>query len=293
MRNLRKMVQSPTRLILMEAHNGITAKLVQEAGFEAIWASGLTISASLGLRDCNEASWTQVVDVLEYMADAVDIPILLDGDTGYGNFNSVRRLVTKLEQRGVAGVCLEDKIFPKTNSFIDRGQKLASIEEFTGKIKAAKDTQRYSGFTVVARVEALIAGLGMEEALKRAHAYLDAGADAILIHSKKPNAQEILEFLVRWDFAGPVVVVPTTYPRVNQIGLVEAGASNVIYANHTLRAVIFHVRVMLKYLREGGRLSEVDEKVASVKDIFALQNDEELRLAESRYLPVEGEGNED
>jgi len=293
MRNLRKMVQSPTRLILMEAHNGITAKLVEEAGFEAIWASGLTISASLGLRDCNEASWTQVVDVLEYMADAVDIPILLDGDTGYGNFNSVRRLVTKLEQRGVAGVCLEDKIFPKTNSFIDRGQKLASIEEFTGKIKAAKDTQRNSGFTVVARVEALIAGLGMEEALKRAHAYLDAGADAILMHSKKPDAREIMSFLQEWNRAGPVVVVPTTYPRVSLIGLGELGASNAIYANHTLRTTITALRLALGDLAAGESLATLEETIVPVKDIFALQNDEELRLAESRYLPVEGEGNED
>lgn len=108
-------------------------------GFKGIWGSGLSISAQLGVRDSNEASWTQVMDVMEFMSDATDIPILLDADTGYGNFNNARRLVTKLEQRGVAGACIEDKLFPKTNSLLDgREQPLADIDEFCGKIKACK-----------------------------------------------------------------------------------------------------------------------------------------------------------
>ena len=115
---LREMLLSSETEFLMEAHNGLSARIVREAGFKGIWASGLAISAQFGVRDNNEASWTQVVDNLEFMADAGDLPILLDGDTGYGNFNNVRRLVRKLEQRGIAGVCIEDKIFPKTNSFI-------------------------------------------------------------------------------------------------------------------------------------------------------------------------------
>ena len=121
---------------LMEAHNGLSAKIVQEAGFKAIWASGLSISAALGVRDNNEASWTQVLDVMDFVTECTDIPVLLDGDTGYGNFNNARRLIGKLERADVAGVraeclaeslaesllvqvCLEDKLFPKTNSFID------------------------------------------------------------------------------------------------------------------------------------------------------------------------------
>ena len=103
----------------MEAHNGLSARIVEEAGFRGIWASGLSISAALGVRDNNEASWTQVLEVVEFMSDATHIPILLDADTGYGNFNNMRRLVKKLEQRGVAAVCIEDKLFPKTNSFIN------------------------------------------------------------------------------------------------------------------------------------------------------------------------------
>src|ERR1700721_1181965 len=149
---LRQMLHSAELEFLMEAHNGLSARIVREAGFKGIWASGLTISAQFGVRDNNEASWTQVVDMLEFMADASDLPILLDGDTGYGNFNNMRRLVRKLEQRGIAGVCIEDKQFPKTNSFLNaERQPLADMEEFVGKIAAGKDTQRDAIFSSVAR----------------------------------------------------------------------------------------------------------------------------------------------
>src|SRR6476469_2492644 len=120
---LRQQLTSPEVTILMEAHNGLSAKLAAEAGFEALWGSGLSISAALGVRDNNEASWTQVLEVLEFMVDSAGLPILLDGDTGYGNFNNVRRLVRKLCQRGIAGVCIEDKLFPKTNSFLGEAQQ--------------------------------------------------------------------------------------------------------------------------------------------------------------------------
>jgi phosphoenolpyruvate phosphomutase len=134
---LRAMLTSPQLEFLLEAHNGLSARIVRESGFKGIWASGLAISAQFGVRDNNEASWTQVVDMLEFMVDASDLPILLDGDTGYGNFNNLRRLVRKLEQRGVAGVCIEDKQFPKTNSFLHGArQPLADVEEFAGKIAA-------------------------------------------------------------------------------------------------------------------------------------------------------------
>ena len=168
---LRGLLRSPGLAFIMEAHNGLSAKIVEEAGFEGIWASGLSMSAALGVRDNNEASWTQVLEMLEFMADATGIPILVDGDTGYGNFNNVRRLVRKLCQRGIAGVCIEDKLFPKTNSFIGEHQPLADVDEFCGRIKAGKDSQSDDDFQLVARVEALIAGWGMDEALRRAEAY--------------------------------------------------------------------------------------------------------------------------
>src|SRR6266545_70262 len=183
---LKRLIQSPDLSFLMEAHSGLSAKIAEEAGFAGIWASGLSISAALGVRDNNEASWTQVLEMAEFMSDATSIPILLDGDTGYGNFNSMRRLVRKLEQRGVAAVCIEDKLFPKTNSFINgERQPLADMDEFAGKIKAGKDAQTDPNFCIVARLEAFIAGWGLDEMLRRAEAYCAAGADALLIHSKK------------------------------------------------------------------------------------------------------------
>src|SRR5258706_9590314 len=196
---LRRMLQSEQLEFLIEAHNGLSARIAREAGFGGIWASGLAISAQFGVRDNNEASWTQVVDVLEFMADASDLPILLDGDTGYGNFNNMRRLVRKLEQRGIAGVCIEDKQFPKTNSFLNgERQPLADINEFAGKIAAGKDSQTDPDFSIVARVEALIAGWGMGGALRRAEAYRFPGAVPMLIHRKVPHAEEILIFAREW-----------------------------------------------------------------------------------------------
>jgi len=182
---LRELVHLDQLEFLMEAHDGLSAKIVEETGFKGIWASGLSMSAALGVRDNNEASWTQILEVLEFMSDATTIPILVDGDTGWGNFNNMRRAVMKLCQRGVAGICIEDKIFPKTNSFIGEGQPLADIDEFCGKIKAGKDSQTDPDFVIIARIEALISGWGMDEALKRAEAYHGAGADAVLIHSKR------------------------------------------------------------------------------------------------------------
>ena len=150
----KRLLLSPQLEFLMEAHNGLSARIAEESAFKGLWASGLTISASLGVRDSNEASWTQVLETVEFMNDATRLPILLDGDTGYGNFNNVRRLVRKLEQRQVAAMCIEDKLFPKTNSFIKGEQQpLAEIDEFCGKIKAAKDTQEDPDFAVVARTE--------------------------------------------------------------------------------------------------------------------------------------------
>src|SRR6201999_3881545 len=261
---LRQMLQSAELEFLMEAHNGLSARIVREAGFKGIWASGLSISAQFGVRDNNEASWTQVVETLEFMADASDLPILLDGDTGYGNFNNMRRLVRKLEQRGIAGVCIEDKQFPMTNSFLNgERQPLADIEEFVGKIAAGKDTQQDPNFSIVARVEALIAGWGMDEALRRAEAYRLAGADAILIHSKLSKPDEILEFAREWAGRGPIVIVPTKYYSTPTDVFRKAGISAVIWANHQLRAAVSAMQAVVKDIYENQTLVNVEDRVAT------------------------------
>ena len=285
---LRQMLVSDQLEFLMEAHNGLSARIVREAGFKGIWGSGLTISAQFGVRDNNEASWTQVVDTLEFMADASDLPILLDGDTGYGNFNNMRRLVRKLEQRGIAGVCIEDKQFPKTNSFLNgERQPLADVAEFAGKIAAGKDTQQDPNFSIVARVEALIAGWGMEEALRRAEAYRRAGADAILIHSKLSKPDEIVKFAQEWAGRGPLVIVPTKYYSTPTDVFRKAGISLVIWANHLIRAATAAMQSVAKEIHDSETLVNVEDQVATVNEIFRLQNADEYEAAERLYLSSE------
>ncbi len=286
---LKQLLQSDRLEFIMEAHNGLSARIVEEAGFKGIWGSGLSLSASLGVRDNNEASWTQVLEVMEFMSDATTIPILLDADTGYGNFNNVRRLVRKLEQRNVAGMCIEDKLFPKTNSFINSEQQpLADVEEFSAKIKAAKDTQQDPDFCVVARVESLIAGWELEEALRRAEAYYLAGADAILMHSKLKTADQILEFMRAWQNKCPVVIVPTTYYNTPTSAYEEAGVSLVIWANHLLRASIKAMQQTAAQIYQERSIGSIEGQVVSVKEIFRLQNAAELEEAEGKYLPKIG-----
>src|ERR1700761_5830642 len=130
--SLRDLILSNDLSFLMEAHDGLSAAIAARSGFRGLWASGLSISSALGYRDANEASWTQVVDVVERMVDATGIPVLVDGDSGFGNFNNARLLAKKLEQRGAAGVAIEDKGFPKMNSFVGDRHPLADIAEFSG-----------------------------------------------------------------------------------------------------------------------------------------------------------------
>ncbi len=284
-RLLRELLQSRSLEFILEAHNGISARIAEEAGFSGIWASGLALSAQFGVRDNNEASWTQVVDMVEFMADVTSIPILLDGDTGYGNFNNMRRLVGKLEQRGVAGVCIEDKLFPKTNSFIDGDkQELADIDEFCGKIAAGKDSQRDDDFCIVARVEAYIAGWDTAEALKRAEAYRTAGADAVLIHSAWSRPDQILEFAHEWADRAPLVIVPTKYYSTPTEAFRQAGISLVIWANHLIRSAVSAMQATAAEIFQEQSLLAVEDRVASVKEIFRLQGADELAEAERRYF---------
>jgi phosphoenolpyruvate phosphomutase len=282
---LRALICSRELHFLMEAHNALSAKIVEEAGFPGIWASGLTISATLGLADRNVASWTQILHVAEFMSDHTAVPILFDGDTGFGNFNNVRHLVRKLCQIDVAGVCLEDKLFPKTNSFIGNGQDLEDKEVFCGKIRAAKDAQKDRDFCVIARVEALVSGCPMSEALDRANCYRESGADAILIHSKKEDGQEILEFCRQWHSCSPIVIVPTKYYRMTARSFRVAGVSCVIWANHSLRASISAMRRVTRSIRSAESVESVEADITPLNDVFALTDEFEIQEAERRYLP--------
>lgn len=290
-RQFRNLLLSDELEFICEAHNGLSAKIVQEAGFRGIWASGLSISAQYGVRDNNEASWTQILENLEFMSDATTIPILLDGDTGYGNFNNMQRLVRKLEQRKIAAVCIEDKLFPKTNSFIKGGtQPIADMHEFCGKIKAGKDAQADPDFCIIARVEAFICGWGLAEALRRAEAYHQAGADGILIHSALSVPDEILSFKQEWGDRCPVIIVPTKYYATPTDVFRQHRFSMVIWANHMLRTAVTAMQKTARTLKDDEHLLSIEDKVAPVSEIFRLQNAAELQDAEDRYLPRGAEG---
>lgn len=282
---LRALINSYELEFFMEAHSAISARIVEEAGFPAIWASGLSISATLGLADRNIASWSQILDIASFMADSTNIPILIDGDTGYGNCNNVQHVVRKLCQSGIAGICIEDKLFPKTNSFIKKGNHLAETQEFAGRIRAAQDAKIDLDFCVIARIEALICGASMQEALYRASAYFDAGADAILIHSKSQSEAEIVEFCRQWGQRLPVIIVPTKYYRTPSKVFRKAGISCAIWANHTLRASISAMRSATQIIRQAESVMPIENNIASLTDIFSLTSEDSAQAAELKYLP--------
>lgn len=283
---LRNLINSNELEVIMEAHSGLAAKVAEHSGFRGIWASGLSISTMLGIRDSNEATWTESLNILEFMSDATNIPILFDGDTGFGNFNNVRRLVSKLCQRGVAGVAIEDKLFPKTNSFIDGRQDLAEVNEFCGRIKAGKDTQTCEDFVLIARTESLISGKGINEALDRAHAYVDAGADGIFIHSKLDHPGEIQTFCELWKNRAPLVIAPTTYCTGSFDIFEDFGVSLLICANHAMRASMAAMMLVTREIRESRSFTTIEHKISSLADVFSLLNYEELKNAEKRYLSL-------
>lgn len=281
---LKEIITSAEISFLMEGHNAISARIAQESGFRAIWASGLTISASMGVSDRNEVSWTQVLEVVECMADSIDVPVLMDGDTGFGNFNNVSRLVKKMCQKGIAGVCLEDKLFPKLNSFLGEEQTLIDMQEFCGKIKAAKDSQTDDDFIVVARTEALVSGKDMTEALRRSEAYHKAGADAILIHSKQQTGDEVIQFAREWARRSPVCVVPTTYYKTPVEEYERNGITGVIWANHSMRASVTALKKITQRIMMERSVMSIEDEISSVKDIFQLTNEYQVQEAEGIYL---------
>ncbi|RQH02158.1 MULTISPECIES: phosphoenolpyruvate mutase [Bradyrhizobium] len=268
---------------LMEAHDGLSATIAQRSGFKGLWASGLSIASSLGYRDANEASWSQLVQSVERIVDSTELPVLVDGDGGFGNFNNARLLARKLGQAGAAGVSLEDSCFPKLNSLIGERHPLADIDEFSGRLRTVKDAVAET-LVLVARIEALIAGHGLNEAILRAHAYADAGADAILIHSRKSTADEILSFVTEWRNRLPVVIVPTTYYRTPVSAYRDARISTVVWTNHSMRAAAAAMRRACDSIAAQESVASIEPQIAPLCEIFELLRYDELAVAEKQYL---------
>src|ERR1041385_3340021 len=181
---------------VMAAHSPLSALLAEEAGFDGLWASGFELSTLYGLPDVSLLSMTQHLEMVRAIADRCGLPIVADIDTGFGNALNVIHAIGHYERAGAAAVVIEDKVFPKVTSLVAGGrQELLRIEEFRGKIAAALATRRDPDFLIIARTEALIAGLGEKEALARATAYEEAGADMILVHSRQKTPDEVESFV--------------------------------------------------------------------------------------------------
>lgn len=279
--NLRKKLDSKSIVKVCGAFDAMSAKLVEINNFDAIWSGSFAISSTHGVPDASILTMTEFFDVASNMAQTCDIPIIADCDTGYGGPSNVMHMVKKYENADVAAVCIEDKTFPKRNSLLkDGSNELISEKEFVAKILAAKDAKKNKDFMIIARVESLISGLSMETALKRAKAYENAGADAILIHSKQKNPDEIFEFADSFKGNCPVVVIPTTYDTVKINELESHNIKMVIYANQTLRAAHKSMMNLLKILKNSENISSVNDKLSSMESIFELQSMYEIENKE-------------
>ncbi|MBS0518145.1 MAG: phosphonopyruvate hydrolase [Proteobacteria bacterium] len=270
----------------MAGHSPLSAMLAAEAGFDAIWASGFELSALYGVPDVSIVSMTQHLEMTRAMVDRAGLPVVADIDTGFGNAINVLYAIEQYERAGAAAIVMEDKSFPKVTSLIAGGrQDMVRIEEFQGKIEAACTARRDSDFVIVARTEALIAGLGQEEALKRARAYEAAGADMILVHSKQKTPDEIEAFVKAWDGKVPLALVPTAYPQMTVARVRELGKIGLlIWGNHAIRAAVGAMRRTFAQIRRDGGIHSVEAEIATVDDVFKLQGMGKVKDDENRFL---------
>ncbi|XSC48356.1 isocitrate lyase/phosphoenolpyruvate mutase family protein [Bradyrhizobium sp. RDT10] len=270
----------------MAAHSPLSAILAEEAGFDGLWASGFELSALYGLADMSLISMTQHLEMLRAIAGRTTLPIVADIDTGYGNAINVIHAVREYERAGASAVVIEDKTFPKVTSLVAGGrQELLRIEEFQGKIEAAGATKRDPDFLVIARTEALIAGLGEAEALRRAQAYVEAGADMILIHSKKKDPLEIENFSRAWTGSVPLVIVPNAYPDLDAERVKAlCNIRMMIYGNYGIRAAASAIQETFRRIIADGGVQNVHKDILPVEEIFRLQKMDEVKAAEARFL---------
>jgi len=285
-RTLREKMASAGLVRIMATHSPLLARLAEEAGFDGLWASGFELSALYGLADVSLISMTQHLDMVRAIAEQSRLPLVADLDTGFGNAINVIHAVEQYQRAGAAAVVIEDKTFPKVTSLAADGrQELVRIAEFQGKIEAAVAARRDPDFLIVARTEALIAGLGQAEALTRAAAYAEAGADMILVHSKQKTPDEIESFVKAWTGTLPIAIVPTAYPQLNEARIRALGKiAMVIYGNHAIRAAVTAMQDVFARIIADGGIHAVDKDIVPVGEIFRLQRMDQIKAAERKFL---------
>ncbi len=272
---------APKPFVAVGAHDALTAQLVGSYGFVAVWISGFGVATMAhALPDLNLTTMTETLEAAIRGDRATDLPVVADCDNGFGGLTNLVRTVVEYERAGIAAICIEDNLFPKRNSLFTGESKrdLIPLEEQARRIRAAKAAQRTDTFTFIARIEALIAGHGVEEACRRADAYVEAGADAILIHSRDKTLGEIEGFLDQWSGVGevPLVAVPTLFPDFTAEELHAKGFQMIILANQPMRAAVRAIEDTLDTLRRERKPSSVDPHIAPVNHIFDLVNTKEM-----------------
>jgi len=284
MKSLRRLITAKPIVRIMESHCGLTGLIVEHTGvqvgdefreFDGMWSSSLTDSTSKGKPDIEAVDLTTRLHDLNDTLEVTTKPIIYDGDTG-GMTEHFVFTVRTLERLGVSAIIIEDKVGLKQNSLFgtDAVQIQDTIEGFSNKIRAGKDAQVTSDFMVIARIESLIAGKSVEDALERAFAYVSAGADGIMIHSKNSSGDDIKEFCTRFrtqDNHTPIVAVPTTYSQFTETELAEWGINIVIYANHMLRSAYPAMVKCAESILTHGRCKEASEEFCMpIKEIINL-----------------------
>ncbi len=283
-RLLRRLIESKDIVRVLEAHNGISGLIVEETTYEAegeirefdaLWVSSLTDSTAKGKPDTEYVDRTSRFQTINDILDVTTKPIILDGDTG-GVTEHFAMLVKNLDRLGISAVIIEDKVGLKRNSLFgtEVKQELDTIEGFCEKINAGKKAQMTDDFMIIARLESLIADQGMEDALTRAKAYIEAGADAIMIHSRHKDGSEIMEFMKNYqefEYKVPVVSVPSSYNHFTEEELVEAGFNIVIYANHLLRAAFPAMKKTAETILKHKRSMEAAKEFCMpIKEILTI-----------------------
>lgn len=283
LRSLRRLLDAKGFLRFMEAHSGLSGLIVEHAKveyenitkrFDGMWSSSLTDSATKGKPDIEAVDLTSRLQGLSDILECTTKPIIFDGDTG-GIAEHFVFTVRTLERNGVSAVIIEDKAGLKKNSLFGTAvkQELASTEEFCNKIAMGKKAQLTDEFMIIARIEELIAGKSVSDALTRAFASVEAGADGVMIHSKEKSGEDIKEFCLefRKKYSGiPLVLVPTSYNHIKESELASWGANIVIYANHLLRASYPAMQKCAKSILENERSLEADELCMSIKNVIEL-----------------------
>ena len=270
---------------LCGTHNAIISSLAEEAGFEGVWLSSFEAHASCRLPDADILSISEYADMINKISDRISIPILVDGDCGGGGPINTMRMVREYEKNGAAGICIEDNKYPKRCSFYDtKIRELENPKFHSAKIRAACDNRINEDFLIVARTEALIVGKSVSEAIDRSYQYVDAGADAILIHHKGENADKIFEFSFKFKKDIPLICVPTIYNSVTEKELIENKFKIVIYANCAIRGIVKKIQEIFKKIIDNETLSSVNDEIVPLSEIFRIVAVEELYKNEKKYI---------